>query len=57
MISKKKLKDFLADYNKDKKYQFILTTGNGLDYMLYKDSAYNITDDVIKGMNEKMPVK
>lgn len=49
-----KLKLFLKDYNKDGKYQYILTTGTGLDYMLYKDSSLNITADVIKGMNEKM---
>ena len=53
----KKLKDFLNDYNRNKKYQYILTTGTGLDYMLYKDSTFNITDDVIKGMNEKMRIK
>jgi outer membrane protein len=50
----KKLKEFLADYNKDKKYMYIFTTGTGLDYMVYKDSSLNITNDVIKGMNEKM---
>ena len=53
----KKLKDFLNNYNRNKKYQYILTTGTGLDYMLYKDSTFNITDDVIKGMNEKMKIK
>ncbi|MEO6405121.1 MAG: OmpH family outer membrane protein [Ferruginibacter sp.] len=50
----KKLKEFLADYNKDKNYMYILTTGTGLDYMVYKDSALNITADVVSGMNEKM---
>ena len=50
----KKLKKFLIEYNKDKKYMYILTTGTGLDYMVYKDTALNITDDVIKGMNEEM---
>ena len=50
----KRLKDFLAEYNKGKKYMYILTTGTGLDYLVYKDPALNITDDVIKGMNEKM---
>lgn len=50
----KKLKDFLAEYNKDKKYMYIFTTGTGLDYMVLKDSSLNITNDVIKGMNEKM---
>lgn len=49
-----KLKGFLAEYNKDKKYQYIFTTGTGLDYMVYKDSSLNITHDVIKGMNAKM---
>jgi outer membrane protein len=49
-----KLKEFLSDYNKDKKYQYILTTGTGMDYMLYKDPSLNVTDDVIKGMNIKL---
>ena len=53
----KKLKDFLNEYNKTKNYQYILTTGTGLDYMLYKDSTFNITTDVIKGMNELMSTK
>lgn len=50
----KKLKEFLGAYNKDKKYMYILTTGTGLDYMVYKDSTLNITKDVIAGMNQKM---
>ena len=50
----KKLKEFLTDYNTDKKFMYILTTGTGLDYMVYKDSTLNITNDVIKGMNAKM---
>ncbi len=50
----KKLKDFLTEYNKSKKYMYIFTTGTGLDYMVFKDSSLNITNDVIKGMNEKM---
>ena len=53
----KRLKDFLNEYNKTKNYQYILTTGTGLDYMLYKDSTFNITKDVIKGMNGLMPTK
>ena len=53
----KKLKDFLNQYNKTKNYQYILTTGTGLDYMLYKDSTFNITADVIKGMNDLMATK
>ncbi|RYF91170.1 MAG: OmpH family outer membrane protein [Chitinophagaceae bacterium] len=53
----KKLKLFLIDYNKDKNYPYILTTGTGLDYMVYKDSTLNITADVIEGMNELLKKK
>ncbi len=50
----KKLKDFLAEYNQDGRFTYIFSSGNGLDYMVYKDSAMNVTDDVVKGMNEIM---
>lgn len=53
----KSLRDFLNEYNKEKKYMYILTTGTGLDYLVYKDPALNITGDVVKGMNEKMKGK
>src|SRR5205085_2180573 len=50
----KDLKEFLAEYNKEKNYAYIFTTGTGLDYMLYKDSTMDITEDVIEGMNKKI---
>jgi outer membrane protein len=50
----KKLKDFLTAYNEDKNFNYIFTTGNGLEYMVYKDSSLNITADVINGMNDVM---
>lgn len=50
----KKLREFLEEYNKDKGFQYIFTVGTGLDYIVYKDSSLNITEDVIVGMNEKM---
>lgn len=50
----KKLRDFLGEYNSQKNFTYIFTTGTGLDYMVYKDSSLNITADVIAGMNEKM---
>ena len=53
----KQLKEFLEEYNKEKNYMYIFTTGTGLDYMVYKDSALNITDDVIEGMNAKINAK
>lgn len=49
-----KLKDYLAEFNQNNQYTYIFTTGNGLDYMVYKDEAYDITNEVIEGMNEKM---
>ena len=52
-----KLKAFLNEYNKDKKYTYILATGTGLDYLFYKDSARNITGDVVKGLNQLMNKK
>jgi outer membrane protein len=48
----KDLKLCVKDYNKDKRYQYIFTTGSGNEYMIYKDDANNITDDVVKAMNE-----
>lgn len=50
----KKMREFLHDYNKDKKYLYILTAGTGLEYMAYKDSTLNITKDVVEGMNKKL---
>lgn len=50
----KKLRDFMEEYNREKNYMYILTTGTGLDYMVYKDSTLNITRDVIEGMNQKL---
>ncbi|HML59248.1 MAG TPA: OmpH family outer membrane protein [Ferruginibacter sp.] len=50
----KKLKEFMEEYNREKNYMYILTTGTGLDYLVYKDSTLNITNDVIEGMNQKL---
>ena len=42
--------NFLNDYNKDKKYAMVLAKSG--DNILYADGAYNITNDVIKGLNK-----
>ena len=42
---------FLAEYNKDKKFAFILTKQKG-DNILYADQVYDITDDVVAGLNK-----
>ena len=49
-----KLKIFMSEFNKDKRYTYILATGTGLDYLFYKDDALNITGEVITALNEKM---
>ncbi|MES2431472.1 MAG: OmpH family outer membrane protein [Bacteroidota bacterium] len=51
-----KLKEFLNEYNSDKRYTYILATGTGLDYIFYKDSALDITPEIVKGLNEKIKV-
>ncbi|MER3497823.1 MAG: hypothetical protein C4308_03890 [Chitinophagaceae bacterium] len=45
-----KIEDFLKEYNKDKKYSYIFSYEPGLIY--YRDSAYNITADVVNGLNK-----
>lgn len=48
---KKKIEEYLKEYNKNKTYSFILSSSS--DLMYYKDSTYDITKDLIKGLNEK----
>ena len=48
---KSKIEDFLKEYNKVKNFSYIVSYEQGLFY--YKDTAYNITVDVVKGLNEK----
>lgn len=45
------LQHFLNDYNKTKKYDFILAKSG--DNILLANGAYNITDEVIKGLNKR----
>lgn len=52
-----KLKSFLNEYNSDKKYSYIFATGAGLDNILFKDSAHNITADVIRGLTKEFQKK
>ena len=48
---KTKIEEFLKEYNKEKNYSYIVSYEQGLFY--YKDSAYNITADVVRGLNQK----
>ena len=47
---KSKIEDFLKKYNQTKNYSYIVSYEQGLFYL--KDTAYNITPDVVKGLNE-----
>jgi outer membrane protein len=54
-----KIENYLKEYNKDKGYAFILSYEPGF-MLYYRDSVYDITDDVIRGLNseyEKEKVK
>jgi outer membrane protein len=52
---KKKIEDFLKDYNKDKGYSYIMTNSPDLIYL--KDTVYNITGDLIVGLNSQYKKK
>ncbi|NCI45624.1 OmpH family outer membrane protein [Sediminibacterium soli] len=55
MDVKKKIEDFLKQYNSDKGYAYIFS--NSPDLMYLKDGNYDITGDVIKGLNALYPSK
>jgi outer membrane protein len=46
---KSKIEQYLKDYNKSKGYSYIFGYEPGFIY--YRDSMYNITSDLIKGLN------
>ena len=48
---KTKIEDFLKEYNKTKNYSYIVSYEQGLFY--FRDTAYNITPDVVRGLNQK----
>ena len=49
---RKKIEDYLKEYNKNKGYAFILSYEPGF-MLYYKDSVYDITNDVITGLNSQ----
>lgn len=52
---KSKIETFLKEYNRTKDYSYIVSYEQGLFY--YKDTAYNITADVVKGLNDLYKTK
>jgi outer membrane protein len=47
---KSKIEEYLKEYNKNKNFSYIVSYEQGLFY--YKDTIYNITSDVVRGLNE-----
>ena len=48
---KKAIEEFVAEYNKTRQYSYIVSYEQGLFY--YKDTIYNITADLVKGLNQQ----
>jgi outer membrane protein len=46
-----RIQNFLKEYNKDGRYDYIFSYEPG--FMFYKDTALNITKDVITGLNQQ----
>lgn len=49
----KRINEYLKEYNEAGKYNFIFSTQEGNPTLYYKDTAFNITNEVLKGLNEK----
>jgi outer membrane protein len=49
----KRINEYLKEYNEAGKYHFIFSTQEGNPTLYYKDTAFNITNEVVKGLNEK----
>lgn len=52
---KEKIEAYLKEYNKNNTYAFIFS--NSADLIYYKDSTFDITNDLIKGLNEEYKKK
>jgi outer membrane protein len=47
---RKKVEEYLKDYNKQRNFSFIVEYDPG-SFIYYKDSVYNITPDLVEGLN------
>jgi outer membrane protein len=52
---KTKIENFLKEYNKEKGYSYIFAYEPGFIY--YRDTMFNITDDLIRGLNDQYSTK
>jgi outer membrane protein len=49
---KKRINDFLDEYNRSKGYSFILSYNSAVNTILYKDTTLDITNEVVRGLND-----
>jgi outer membrane protein len=47
---RKRIEDFVKEYNKDRSYSYIIAY-DATSFIYNKDTLYNITDDLIEGLN------
>ena len=52
---RERVESYLKEYNKDKNYSYIFSDFPEAIY--YKDTLYNITNEIIKGLNESYKKK
>ena len=52
---KKKIEAYLVKYNKDKAFAYIFASNS--DLMYYKDTTYDITADIVNGLNSEYKSK
>ncbi len=50
---KKKINDFLTIYNSTRDYSYIFSYSSTISMLFYKDTTYNITKEVVAGLNEE----
>ena len=49
---KKRMNDFIVEFNKQKQYSYIFSHSSSINFLFYKDSTYNITNEVVEGLNQ-----
>ena len=52
LILRDSINSFLKEYNKTKGYSMIISN-TGMDNLLYADPVYNITEEIIEGLNAR----
>ncbi len=49
----KQVKKYIKDYGKKEKYDYILTTSDDMPSVIYAKDSYNLTDKLLKQLNEE----